>query len=115
MLDNELVFERIEQDEIIRELGQGHVRLTESFSDLGILRPFSNEFILKDLTQTLKELKESGHGDDIFNKRLSLLERQIDGLLQRDLMISRIVDGKDKTSSYYYETLSGKEKEIIKF
>jgi hypothetical protein len=67
----------------------------------GLLRPFSDNNLLKEFTKSLKELKDSEFNQGTFAKRLEILEEQINGLMKRELLMSSVVEGSETWNSYY--------------
>jgi hypothetical protein len=49
--------------------------------------------LLKEFSKTLQELKGSQFNESDVGKRLELLEKQIEGLLKRDLLINGVAEG----------------------
>lgn len=78
------------------------VTLSQSYSRSGLLRPFTDNRLLRELGRNLQELKDSEENQGAFAKRLQILEEQIQGLLRRDLLINGVAEGSEAWSSYYH-------------
>ena len=80
---------------------QSNVRFSRAYTQSGLLRPFSDQYLLQEFSKTLEELKESQATDVSYARRLEILESQITGLLKRDLMVSGVAEGASAGSDYY--------------
>lgn len=71
-------------------------------SESVLLKSFSSNQVFQELGHLMGDLKKQGLGSENVEKRLSLIEKEIEGLMKRDLLIQQKGLKGSETTDYYY-------------
>jgi hypothetical protein len=77
------------------------LRFSEIVSDTFLLRSFSSNQVFQELTLLIGDLKKEGSGVQNVEKRLSLIEKELDGLMKRNLLVGQKGSKHEAGSDYY--------------
>ena len=102
-----------QEQEPLRSYENVDLRFSEIVSDTFLLKSFSPNQVFHELTLLIGDLKKEGSGVENVEKRLTLIEKELDGLMKRSLLVAGKGE-KHEAGSEYYSIISQLEKEKIK-
>ena len=90
-----------QEQEPLRSSENVDLRFSEILSDTFLLKSFSPNQVFHELTLLIGDLKKEGSGVENVEKRLTLIEKELDGLMKRSLLVAGKGEKHEAGSDYY--------------
>lgn len=78
-----------QENQPIRNSESRDVRFSEVVTDSFILKSFSSNQVFQELNLLIGDLKKEGAGVENAEKRMALIEKELQGLMKRSLMVDQ--------------------------